>query len=245
MAISAVESFFPSLVVMEPQNTNIDFSTVLASVVHEMKNSLCLMIQSIESLSGTIMPQDEETSAKWASVHYEASRLNTNLVQLLSLYRADKEALPVHIDECFVDDVIDEILATNEKYIKHKGMTLSFDIQGEIAWYLDNDLILLLLNDVIVNAMRYSVQRLNLKAYVEDEFLVFQVEDDGPGYPPAMLKANTAKMQEFDLSQGRTGLGLFFARLIAEAHTNNDRSGRISLDNGGSLGGGVFTLKLP
>ena len=60
-----------------------------------------------------------------------------------------------------------------------------------------------------------------------------------------MLEATTINIQDFDISQGRTGLGLFFARLIAEAHVQGNRKGSISLSNGGALGGSVFTLKLP
>ena len=93
--------------------------------------------------------------------------------------------------------------------------------------------------------MRYSNNNILLKVYSEDDYLVFQVEDDGPGYPKSMLEANNITMQNYDISQGRTGLGLFFARLIAQAHNNSERQGSISLANGGSLGGSVFTLRLP
>ena len=60
-----------------------------------------------------------------------------------------------------------------------------------------------------------------------------------------MLKSNDTNMRDFNISTGRTGLGLFFARIIAEAHTNDDKKGSIHLANGGVLGGSVFTLKLP
>jgi hypothetical protein len=49
----------------------------------------------------------------------------------------------------------------------------------------------------------------------------------------------------FDFRNGSTKLGLFFASKIAQRHTNNEKKGCIKLKNGGELGGGVFTLKLP
>ena len=52
-------------------------------------------------------------------------------------------------------------------------------------------------------------------------------------------------MQHYNIEKGRTGLGLFFARLIANAHTKHNVTGKISLENGGKLGGSVFTLILP
>jgi len=40
-------------------------------------------------------------------------------------------------------------------------------------------------------------------------------------------------------------LGLFFAKLIANAHSQGDKVGSIALSNGGSLGGSVFEVKIP
>ena len=89
----------------------IDFSSVLAAAVHDMKNSLCLLIQSIESLAENLPPENSQANEKVASVHYEATRLNTNLVQILSLYRAELNQLPVTIDECFIDDLFEDVMS--------------------------------------------------------------------------------------------------------------------------------------
>lgn len=223
----------------------IDFSTVLASAVHDMKNSLCLLLQTIEDLNDEVSPDNQNALEHLASAHYEASRLNTGLVQLLSLYRAEIENLPLNVDECYLEDLIEELIFSNESYINHKQMELEVEQEDNLVWYLDGDLVNLLLNDVLINAMRYSKKKILLKTFELNGYLHFQVEDDGPGYPSSMLQATTISMQNFDISQGRTGLGLFFARLIAEAHTQGERKGSISLSNGGSLGGSVFTLKLP
>ena len=226
-------------------NTPIDFAAVLGSAVHDMKNSLCLLIQSIENLTTTVSSENQLTQDYLASAHYEASRLNTGLVQLLSLYRAGLNSLPLNIDQYYIDDAVDEILATNERYLQHKNRTLQVEQQPGLVWYLDVDLICILLNDILINAMRYSEKNILLKVYKEDDYLVFMVEDDGPGYPEPMLEAVEITLQNFDIGYGRTGLGLFFARLIAKAHTNGEKQGSISLQNGGTLGGSVFTLKLP
>jgi K+-sensing histidine kinase KdpD len=230
---------------MNNDNGQIDFATVLASAVHDMKNSLCLLIQSIENLGHTLKDQENEVGEHFASAHYEASRLNTGLVQLLSLYRAGMDNMPLNIDEHYIEDVIDEILATNESYINHKKITLNIEQEPDLMGYFDADLISLLLNDMLINSMRYSNKHILLKVFSDAHHLIFEVQDDGPGYPKSMLEANTVTMQNYDISQGRTGLGLFFARLIAEAHKAHDSTGSISLANGGSLGGSVFTLKIP
>ncbi len=225
--------------------SNIDFSSVLAAAVHDMKNSLCLLIQSIENLSDSI-PQELETAhSQVANVHYEASRLNTNLVQLLSLYRAQLETLPITVDEHFIADLFEDVTGSNTLYSNQRKVAIEVKVDQELSWYLDGELIYMLVNDVVVNALRYGTSKIRLSAKEENSHLIICVEDDGPGYPEDMLIKSNTELSEFHVSQGRTGLGLFFARLIAAAHTRGTHCGTITLTNGGELGGSVFIVKLP
>lgn len=224
---------------------DIDFSTVLASAVHDMKSSLNLLKQSIDGLNMCIDKNDPKANGFMSTAHYESSRLNTGLVQLLSLYRAELENLPINEDECFVEDLLDNIFIAHEQYLGHKNMTLDIEQTPDLVKYFDIELITLLLNDILVNAMRYGKSKLLITAFEQDNWLCIRVEDDGQGYPASMLKSNEIEMQDVKISEGRTGLGLFFARLIAEAHRRGDKRGSIELANGGKLGGSVFTLKLP
>ncbi|OJF68136.1 ATP-binding protein [Alteromonas sp. V450] len=223
----------------------IDFSSVLAAAVHDMKNSLFLLIQSIEALSESLDEKNAVARKQVSNVHYEASRLNTNLVQILSLYRAELESLPITVDECFVKDLLEDVVGSNTLYVKEKNITVNISADEDLAWYLDSELFFLLLNDVIINAMRYGTSTINVSAINENGFLTIKVEDDGHGYPDSMLEKSHEALAEFELSQGRTGLGLFFAKLIARAHSQGDNAGDIALSNGGSLGGSVFEVKIP
>ena len=223
----------------------IDFSSVLAAAVHDMKNSLFLLIQSIENLAGELPSDNVEAREQVANVHYEASRLNTNLVQILSLYRSELESIPISADECFVADLIADVVGSNAFYIEQKNIELSVNVDEDVSWYLDSELIYLLINDVIVNALRYGTSRIAIQACITDDYLSIKIEDDGNGYPEEMLTKSHSTLSNFELSQGRTGLGLFFAKLIADAHSHNDKAGIISLSNGGSLGGSVFEVKIP
>ena len=230
---------------MDQKQHEIDFTSVLAATVHDMKNSLCLLLQTIESLSNNIAEESTESADLLANMQYEATRLNTDLMQLLSLYRAEKDNLPVNLNLHYVQDVVDELVAANQSYISNKNIQLNIEQDEELSWYLDSDLIHLLLNDVLINAMRYGKERIQLKAFRENNWLFITIEDDGDGYPPQMLETNEMAMHEFNIEHGRTGLGLYFARMIAEAHSQPEQPASIKLTNGGAYGGSVFTLKLP
>ncbi len=227
------------------EQPDIDFATVLASAVHDMKNSLCMLIQSMDLLQQDLAPPSETASQELARIHYEASRLNSNLMQLLSLYRIEKEQLPLHLDEYFVEDLLEEVLIKNEMYSQQKQIAVQLESSHNLCWFFDNDLVGNLINDMFVNALRYSTTQLLLKAGVWDDYLCIELHDDGEGFPQYMLENSDNSMMHFNLSAGRTGLGLFFAHLIAKAHRNQGRIGRIELANGGQFGGGVFRLYLP
>lgn len=229
---------------MIDRNDKIDFSSVLGAAVHDMKNSLTLMIQSIEDLESTLREHGVGIEEA-ASIHYQAARLNTGLIQLLSLYRTQLNQLPLNIDEHYVDDFIDDVIAYNHNHISTRDIDIDIEKEDDLYWYFDIDLLNVLISDALVNAMRYGHQKLKISVFEVDNNLSVKIEDDGPGFPENMLKATDSEINPMDISAGRTGLGLFFARMIAEAHTSEDRKGKISLTNGGSLGGGVFTLTLP
>ncbi|WP_412971818.1 sensor histidine kinase [Glaciecola sp. MF2-115] len=224
---------------------NIDFASVMAVAVHDMKNSLSLLLQTIEDLSKSLPPSENESREHIVDLHYEASRMNTTLVQILSLYRVELDALPLNIDECFMEDLVYEVIESNKTYTKQKNITCSVDVDGELSWFTDKDLLFLLLNDVLVNAIRYGASEIKISTLVEDGYLCITVEDNGPGYPQRMLDMSDAAMESLCVSEGRTGLGLFFARMIAQTHKNKNRQGSIKLSNNSVTGGSIFKVLLP
>lgn len=223
----------------------IDFSTVLASSVHDMKNSLCLLIQSIEKISSKFQSLDSEEAKEIAQIHYEASRLNSNLLQMLALYRARKDALPLVTDEWYLDDLIEDMLAKNTLYIQNRNLNIQIEIETDLVWVFDQDLVSNLLNDIFVNAMRYCKNQIIISAKEFNNTLEITISDDGQGYPEHMLVSSNSVPKDVDLNISRTGLGIYFAHLIASTHEQNNKSGYIKLENGGKLNGSVFTLVLP
>ncbi|MEE2025619.1 MULTISPECIES: sensor histidine kinase [Alkalimonas] len=223
----------------------IDFASVLASSVHDMKNSLCMLLQSIELMHNELEQKAPDTQQELAKIHYEANRLNTNLLQLLSLYRLERNQLPLQIDDYYLIDILEEIQLKNELYIEQKQIQLQIQCDADLHWFFDRDLITNLVNDIVVNAIRYTQQQLTICTFVRDGWLCIEVHDDGAGFPEAMLTNSDLLMGKTELSRGHTGLGLFFAHLIAHAHQHQGRRGQIALSNGGIFGGGLFQLQLP
>jgi two-component system osmolarity sensor histidine kinase EnvZ len=98
------------------------------------------------------------------------------------------------------------------------------------------------LTNLVDNALRYA-GRVEVSVLREGETILFAIEDDGPGIPPAHREAVFKPFFRLESSRnpstGGTGLGLAIARDIARSH-----GGDIALDES-RLGGLRAVLRLP
>ncbi|TNC82926.1 MAG: sensor histidine kinase [Oleiphilus sp.] len=230
---------------MKTEDEQPDFSLIIASAVHDMKNSLGMLLHSVDNLCEEL-PEETRAQLNTSTILYEAERVNSFLVQLLGLYRLQNHKLTLSIDEHFLSDLLDEHKAQYQEVFDHRNITLEIDTDPSLAWYFDRELILGVVNNALNNASRYTREKIILSAYEAEGELVIEVHDDGEGYPDAMLEADPGDIKKnINFKTGSTSLGLYFASKVAGLHKESQRSGRIAIANGGKLGGGVFSVYLP
>ena len=230
---------------MTQENQEINFSFVLASSVHDMKNSVGMLLNTLADVMVQYPPQNANHAKSYTVLEYEASRINSELIQLLSLYRLDHDQIRVHIEEHFVIDLLNEQLARNHELLQMKKINLMVDCDESLIGYFDSDLVGGVINNILVNCARYCREKLKITAQQTSQGLCFSIEDDGPGYPEDMLNASTFAESRTSFANGRPHLGLIFANKVALMHTNKSRQGSINLSNNSSLCGGCFKLFLP
>ncbi len=140
-------------------------------------------------------------------------------------------------------------MAQTRVLVNSKNIVLDTEFPPELVWYFDEDLILGVVGHAINNAVHYTRDRILLQLIDAGEFLEVRVEDNGSGYPAAMLEAGDAALSGHNagarFSTNSTGLGLYFSNEVARMHKNRGRVGSVRLENGGRLGGGCFVLRLP
>lgn len=230
---------------MDHESETMDFSSVLASSVHDMKNSLGMLLNTLADVMAKYPPQDDVHAKSYAVLEYEAARINSELIQLLSLYRLDHDKVRAYIEECQLLDVLSEQVARNYTLLQTRCIELELNCDESVLGYFDSDLVGGVVNNILVNCARYSKSKLKLSAGQTPDGLCISIEDDGPGYPEHMLNASTFCEAKATFAEGRPHLGLMFANKVAKMHKNKDRSGFIRLHNESSLGGGCFKLFLP
>ena len=222
----------------------IDFSLVLASSVHDMKNSLGMLLNSLEETVQEMPAKTPAQQQRFATLQYEASRINGELIQLLSLYRMEQQAMPIIVEENYVRDMLDEQLARNDALFVSRRLNISYQCDEDLVWYFDTELVGGVIHNVLVNCARYTRSQLSVVAY-EENGLHIKISDNGGGYPKLMLDQPIKSSGRVSFETGSTNLGLYFAQAVASLHKAKGVCGSISLANDSELGGGEFHLYLP
>ena len=226
-------------------DNRMDFATVMASSVHDMKNTMALMLQTYENWLERLPPELAEAPER-GIIQYESMRLHGMLVQMLGLYKMENQGLPVNPGYYDVEDFLQDQLARHDDILRARHIQGDYQIEEDgMMGFFDYDLIGSVIANVINNSIRYAKNAISLRAWMEQDHLVISVCDDGDGYPEAMIEQQANYAAGIRMSTGSTGLGLYFGHQIARLHQRNELRGYIELRNASPLGGGEFRLVLP
>ncbi|MBF0538661.1 MAG: HAMP domain-containing histidine kinase [Nitrospirae bacterium] len=230
---------------IESDGPQIEFSSILASSVHEMKNSLSMLINYLDSVIEHF-EQDKSSEVKLLSqLQYNAKHVNNNLMQLLALYRLENAMYSLNLGYNPIVELVEDLIAQNKTLMDYKGITLDVDIDNDLYWFFDKDLLGGSLNSIINNSFKYTKDLIRISAYEADGYLNICIEDNGTGYPEHMLQDGKNQGKSISFKTGNTGLGLYFSSMVARCHKNREREGFITLNNSGTYGGGCFCISLP
>ncbi len=198
-----------------------------ASIIHDVKNQLAELSLRL----GQRGDAQQEVGITMAA----ARRLS----EMLLLYRDDNGQLRVNIDTRDPAGFL-EILAAEYREL-FPALAFQVDTSRAPAFaFFDDILVRMALGNALHNASHAARSLVRLAVYQQDNMLVFEVADDGPGYPEGLLQ--TAGATPAQVSGVGTGLGLFLARKISALHQSQGRSGCIELCN---ASGAVFRMFLP
>jgi signal transduction histidine kinase len=235
---------------MDDTSSTNDLSLFLASTAHDMKNSISVLTGTLESILSRSSPDTEAAYPQMAHMLYQTKRLNDNLIQLLALYKqVGQPEYPFDVRPLEMGQLVEQVVSAVRVLLKSKNVELDVDIDPELIWHLDEDLVIGVLGHAINNAIHYTKDRVRLAGAVIDGCLELRVEDNGSGYPGAMLEAGQLALDPqrrgVNFLTNSTGLGLYFSSEVARMHKHRGRSGSLRLENGGAFGGGCFILTLP
>lgn len=230
----------------------LDMSTFVTAAAHDMKNSISVIAALLEDA----LREMDDTSATTTSAiavrsvtHqalYETQRVNCHLIQIMAIYKINQGLYPFDPEEIELCSFMEEAAARVRPLASIKGLNVEVLIGAHTGeCFFDRELIFSVIVQSLFNAIKYTRTRIRLAATQCNGQFEIRIEDDGAGFPAFMLEHGFAERSSIDTRTGSTGLGLYFARQVAQLHSYGGNEGSTRLTNGGALGGGCFVLTLP
>lgn len=202
-------------------------SDVYTAVVHDVKNQLAELALRLG---------ERKDAQQEMRIAMDAAR---RLSEMLLLLRQSSELLGVHSDQVNAADFLVILAAEFRELFPKIAIEIDTDQAPAFAFF-DDALVRMALANALHNACRFARSCVKLAAYEKDKMLVFEVADDGAGYPEKVL--TDGGMTPLSVSSKGTGLGLYLAGKIAGLHQLEGSAGFVELSN---AEGAVFRMMLP
>ena len=226
---------------MQQVSENTEYLQTLArKLSHELRTPLAIIRSSLDNLSHT-----EEADKRTEYLNRASSgtdRLSVILHSMSEASRIENIISQSQFEHIAVDDLLTHMVTAYQQAFPNCSFQLSHitPIEADIM----PELLVQLLDKLIENAADFCPPEGEIAMALRhaEEQLVISVENDGPLLPKQMDKQLFGNMVSVrkDEKSGHLGLGLYIARLIAQAH-----GGQIEAQNRADGTGVVFSIHLP
>jgi signal transduction histidine kinase len=221
------------------ESSRASLQQVLAVVAHDLRNPLSVIKMASSSLSRDHSQSDTDVR-RLRSLDRAVERMESLIRDLVYTGRIDHGELTMEKHPHSGASIVREVADMFTPLAREKGVRIDVDIDDKgVMTECDRDRILQVLGNLVGNALKYTPEggRITLRARRQGPRVRFTVADTGPGIRPEHLAHVFERYWKAD-PQG-TGLGLFIAQTIVEAH-----GGRIEVRSDPDSGAS-FTFALP
>jgi signal transduction histidine kinase len=212
-------------------------------VSHELRSPMAAVIGAARTLEERWreLTADQRT-AFLALIADETNRLATLIGDVLDTSRIEAGTFSYRFGEVDVGDLVRDTVAG---FALHQE---EVTVVAHTEWQLpnvrgDRERLRQVLQNLLENAVKYSRagEEIDVRTWAKNGRVHVAVEDTGPGIPREQHGLIFERFGRANVGLGKpgTGLGLFIARSIAEAH-----GGRLTVESAPGEGA-TFTLELP
>ncbi|WP_312666901.1 sensor histidine kinase [Tissierella praeacuta] len=225
-------------------------SNFLATISHEFKTPLNIILGSIQLLENTDMNDLEEFKRlfnKYIGIQKQNSyRLLRLISNFIDITKIESSNVKIKLRNNDIVKVIEDITMSIVEYTKMKDISIIFDTDVEekiIAF--DVDMMERIMLNLLSNAIKFTEKggEIQVNIYVEEEKVIISVKDNGIGIPQDKLEMIFDRFAQVENPLRRgvegSGIGLSLVKSLVELH-----EGSISVHS--ELGkGSEFIMELP
>ena len=212
------------------------------TLTHELKSPLTA-IQTAAELLGRDLPADKRAQFA-ATILRESDRLSRFSSQLLQLTALEKRR---HIDEPVpfsLNQTVQDVIDTHRLDSEQRELVIHLDSDHEYELQGDPFLIRQAIDNLLRNAIEFSPSggTIMIRMDRHNNDVVIEISDEGPGIPDYVgerIYERFYSLPRPDSGRKSTGIGLTFAREVAQLHHGN-----LDLANGARGAQARFVLPL-
>jgi len=233
----------------ELKQINRNYMEILGFVTHEIKNKLGIIMGSAYNLKGGVVGRLNEGQKKMINILLRnAERLNVMIKNYLDLSRIERGELRVDKEEVdFKEDILEPVLDEFKGEVESSSMRLIVDVPSPSKLKADLDLLRIVMENLISNAIKYGRKggKIKIKVKKEDNIWKINVWNEGEGIPEDEIdklftKFTRLRSGEKIREEQGSGLGLFITKEIIQKH-----GGKIWAESEeGKWANFIFTLPL-
>jgi signal transduction histidine kinase len=185
---------------------------LLLGISHELRSPLSRLRLELELINDSDQKE---------SLRAEIAEMEEIISSLLEAERLNTRHAPLQRSNVLIGELVEQLIDT---YFDRFSERISVDIEEDgLEANVDHVRVALLLKNLVGNAIRYSDGGgVRVNASRRDGELVIVVEDEGPGFSSDQQDHFGEPFYRGDPSRTRDtggyGLGLYLAKLVAEAH---------------------------
>jgi two-component system sensor histidine kinase CpxA len=175
----------------------------------------------------------------------EVARLDEMIANVLTLSRMENTISQMELMSVDLKQLLTLCIEDAQYIANEKSITITFDCQGTSLLQADPNLLSSAINNILINAIKYSHTNDQLKVHLikTSSHFIINIIDTGIGVPaddlPKLFEPFYRVAQSRDRATGGTGLGMAIAKQAIVAHNGN-----ISAENN-SENGLTVTIELP
>jgi len=230
----------------ELQKLNLNKNKFFSIISHDIKSPLNAVIM----FSKLLMEQKENISVdepkQLVELLYDASKNVYDFIDKLLLWsKVQMERVDYNPELHSIKELILNTISILSNYAERKNITIINNANTDIETYVDKEMIMLVLRNLISNAIKFTKSggKVEITVIDKNDFIEISISDSGIGID----ESNLAKLFRLDSQYRRvgtdeesgTGLGLILCKDFIDKHNGEIRAE--SKENQGS----TFTFTLP
>ena len=206
------------------------YRDALADLAHSLKTPLAV-------LRGTLTGKQQKKGTLAATVEEQVERMN--YIVEYQLQRAATAGTSALISPVPIKPIAEKVVASLDKVHHSRRVETRIEVDGKLCFHGDEGDLMELLGNLLDNAYKWCLGKVQITAAGDKRRLVITVADDGPGIEADKAESLLQRGVRADENVPGYGIGLSIVRGIVQAY-----GGKITIGTS-ALGGAEIRLEMP